>query len=420
MHACTRMKPGSETSGMPASETSATTAPLLHPPDELGGALALVVLVVGDERAGDAVAVEQRARVPRVLARDHVGGAQRREHAQRDVLEVADRRRADDEPAAHDAHPPARRSRANTRRTEHSGLGAEARGAHRDVRRRAAPARARASTRRAGSRISSPAPITPPPTTTTSGLKMLTIEARPSPSDSPSVAARRARPRRRRARARVTSGPLDVAPVGERASEAAARLARRGRAGVARERGSGHERLEAAVARAAGPARGPVRFDDHVAELARRALRAAEELAADQDRAADAGAERQHHRDALAARGAVPVLGEQREVRVVVDEGRQPDALRHDLGEGHARRSAGAPRRRRARARRPSGRGCRSRPPRPRRRPRRAPRRPPSVIVSSSAPQLERDDRSARSGDAPRGARRPRRRRGCCRPDRRR
>ena len=48
-------------------------------------------------RAVDAVPLEQAARVPRVLAEDDVGGAQLREHAQRHVLEVADRRGADDE-----------------------------------------------------------------------------------------------------------------------------------------------------------------------------------------------------------------------------------------------------------------------------------------------------------------------------------
>src|SRR4051812_27238344 len=40
---------------------------------------------------------QQPARVPRVLAKHDVGGAQLREDAQRHVLEVADRRGADDE-----------------------------------------------------------------------------------------------------------------------------------------------------------------------------------------------------------------------------------------------------------------------------------------------------------------------------------
>ena len=93
--------PGRSPSGIPASETSATTAPLAHPRDQLGRPRALVVLVVARRASrADAVAVEQHPRAARVLAGDDVGVAQRAEHAQRDVLEVPDRRRADDQPAA--------------------------------------------------------------------------------------------------------------------------------------------------------------------------------------------------------------------------------------------------------------------------------------------------------------------------------
>ena len=49
-------------------------------------------------RRGDRVAAQQRAGVSRVLARDDVGLAQRREHPQRHVLQVADRGWADDQP----------------------------------------------------------------------------------------------------------------------------------------------------------------------------------------------------------------------------------------------------------------------------------------------------------------------------------
>ena len=63
---------------MPASDTSATVSPSPHPLDQLGGARLLVVLVVADSVALDPVAVEQRARAARVLARDDVGLAQRR------------------------------------------------------------------------------------------------------------------------------------------------------------------------------------------------------------------------------------------------------------------------------------------------------------------------------------------------------
>ena len=50
-----------------------------------------VVLVVGRERCGDAVMVEQLARDPRVLAGDQVGRGQRFQRAERDVAQIADR-----------------------------------------------------------------------------------------------------------------------------------------------------------------------------------------------------------------------------------------------------------------------------------------------------------------------------------------
>jgi len=68
-------------------------------------ARALVVFVIADQLARDAVAVEQDACPPRVLTSDNVGLAQGCQHAQRDVLEVADRRRANDQPAGHACAP---------------------------------------------------------------------------------------------------------------------------------------------------------------------------------------------------------------------------------------------------------------------------------------------------------------------------
>ena len=50
-----------------------------------------IVVVVGRERRGDGVAVEEFSRHPRILAGDQVGAGQRRERAQRDVAEIADR-----------------------------------------------------------------------------------------------------------------------------------------------------------------------------------------------------------------------------------------------------------------------------------------------------------------------------------------
>src|SRR5262249_22771806 len=56
-----------------------------------------VVLVVGEQPRADAVPLEQTACVPRVLAEDDVGGGELGEDAQRHILEIADRRRADSE-----------------------------------------------------------------------------------------------------------------------------------------------------------------------------------------------------------------------------------------------------------------------------------------------------------------------------------
>src|SRR5689334_13996559 len=70
---------------------------MVHAFHELSRAGLLVLLVVADQLSGDTVVLEQGSRATGVLARDQVGLAQGREHAQRDVLEVADRRRAHDQ-----------------------------------------------------------------------------------------------------------------------------------------------------------------------------------------------------------------------------------------------------------------------------------------------------------------------------------
>ena len=166
---------------MPASRDQRDDRAVAHPLDELGGPLALVVLVVGDQRRLHAVALEQHPRAARVLAGDDVGLAQRGEHAQRDVLEVPDRRRADDQAAA--LMPPLGEARARRRPAPASSRASSAAPiipasapnaaatTRTDVARRAR-ARARSITSRAGASSSSPAAITPPPMTTTSGLKM--------------------------------------------------------------------------------------------------------------------------------------------------------------------------------------------------------------------------------------------------------
>ncbi len=93
----TSRAPGSEIAGIPASRDERDPLARLEPRHELGDARGLVVLVVGEQPRLDAVPLEQPARVARVLGEHDVGRAQLVEHAQRDVVEVPDRRRADRE-----------------------------------------------------------------------------------------------------------------------------------------------------------------------------------------------------------------------------------------------------------------------------------------------------------------------------------
>src|SRR6185312_11947062 len=144
--------------------------------------LLLVVLVVAEELGADPVAVEQRARPARVLAGYEVRLAQRRQHAQRHVLEVADRGRADHQAPTHAAASSASRAApiipaslpkwASTTFTI-SRFGGRPRSA---------------STSRAGSSIRSPAAEAPPPMITSSGLKMFTSDTMPMPSQRPASA----------------------------------------------------------------------------------------------------------------------------------------------------------------------------------------------------------------------------------------
>ena len=77
--------------------------PAGDPPRQLGRPRRLVSLVVGDQRRRrrDPEAVEQGAGAAGVLAGDVVGVDERLADPRRDVVEVADRRRADDELAGH-------------------------------------------------------------------------------------------------------------------------------------------------------------------------------------------------------------------------------------------------------------------------------------------------------------------------------
>ena len=106
----TRRKPGSETPGVPASVTSAIRAPRLEPAHELGPAARLVVLEVARRAAPAPRTLEERPRPPRVLGRDQVHLAQDPQRPQRDVLEVTDGGRDDEERA--------RRQRSRRRRAQ--------------------------------------------------------------------------------------------------------------------------------------------------------------------------------------------------------------------------------------------------------------------------------------------------------------
>ena len=65
--------------------------------NQLGDPGRLVVLVVGEQPRLDPVPLEQAAGVTRVLGEHHVGVAKLGQHAQGDVVEIPDRRRADGE-----------------------------------------------------------------------------------------------------------------------------------------------------------------------------------------------------------------------------------------------------------------------------------------------------------------------------------
>ncbi len=98
--AATSALPGSLMPGMPASVTTATL-PAGGALEDRGGRRRRVVLVIGpDLRAGDAVRGEQPARDARILGHDQFGLAQRIERAQRDVAQIAERRRNEGQPHA--------------------------------------------------------------------------------------------------------------------------------------------------------------------------------------------------------------------------------------------------------------------------------------------------------------------------------
>ena len=125
----TRRAPGIGDERHPRIRDERDALSRLEPRQELRDARRFVVLVVGEQRRGDLVPLEQAARMARVLREHDVGGAELVEDAQRDVVEIADRRRADRErhvralrtrPARRRSARPRRRApRARSRATGH-------------------------------------------------------------------------------------------------------------------------------------------------------------------------------------------------------------------------------------------------------------------------------------------------------------
>ena len=86
----TSLKPGSDSSGVPASDTRAMAFACGEPRQKLGPRDCGVVLVVRRQRGRYAVVVEELAGDPRVLAGDHIGCRQGVQRPQGDIAQVAD------------------------------------------------------------------------------------------------------------------------------------------------------------------------------------------------------------------------------------------------------------------------------------------------------------------------------------------
>ena len=95
----TSAAPGSEIPGVPASLTRATDSPGPKPVRMRVDPALFVVLVEAEERCLDLVVPEQVTGAPRVFGGDQIDFAEHPQRPQRDVLEVADRRRDDEERA---------------------------------------------------------------------------------------------------------------------------------------------------------------------------------------------------------------------------------------------------------------------------------------------------------------------------------
>ena len=273
------------------------------------------------------------ARVPRVLAQHDVGRAQLREHAQRHVLEVADRRRADGERHLRPRRAP--RTRRTPRRSGRPPCRAR-RGTTRTLSRigRSASRRSTSSAARDQVRPSAATPK-PPPITISSGAKMFANEPMPGAEVAADVGedlarlSRRPRPRAGRAGARRR--PARTPPARPASPRARSRTPR-----DARDRG----RRPGTAGRRGRSRRGRARRR----RRARRGTAGRREITPPPT----PGAERQHHEVVDAAAGAGAPLADRGGVRVVVEPDRQAEALA-SCGRGAGSRRAGGSRTRRRR-----------------------------------------------------------------------
>ena len=193
--------------------------------------------------------------------------------------------------------------------------------------RSSAAARAREAPRGPARAAGRPPPSTPPPITITSGSKMLAKLESATPRRRPIVATTSIAISSPPSAASVTARPSISSPSARALPSAESGCASAATRPSRPSAVPGGDRLDAAVVRAVALARRAVDVDDDVAELGAGAGRAAVELAAEDQPAADPGPDRQHDHVGASRAGAEAVLGERRDVGVVVDEDRQPEAL---------------------------------------------------------------------------------------------
>ena len=282
-------------------------------------AASLCAVVAEQPLRTDAVPVEQPRRMARVLAEHDVGLRELAQHAQRDVVEVADRRRADRERHAR----PATRLEGDQAGADQPRLGAEL---GRDDADDVTPRVERLGCDDRTGRTEEQLARAPEAAADDDHLRDEDVDERDhARTEVASDAGERLdRP--------LVAG---LAGVDERAAVVVAE-----RAGDPVGRAPGRERLEVAAPRAGAAARRPVDFDHHVPELGACSVPAAVRAPVEDEPTADARAEREHDEIARAAPGAELPLGDGGDVAVVVDDDGDADPLLEvpgevDAGERH-------------------------------------------------------------------------------------